>query len=205
MNPPQPHRRSLGNFSLLESTYVKRIFLTLCCFSTLTLIIAFGWGLTIEDVYQRDPAVQRNVSNHMLVGMGALTFSILVHAIVLTYFMGTGRWIEETSHAYQLPGDFFNQNRRLKYRTIPAMVVCILLLVCVGAFGGAADPASSVGFKGWGDLTPGTIHMLIALVTFAINLGMNFWEYIALYRNGEVIDAVLAEVRRIRLERGLAV
>ena len=43
------------------------------------------------------------------------------------------------------------------------------------------------------------------MLTIAANLTVTWLEFRALERNGEIIDQVLAEVRRIRIEKGLAV
>ena len=48
-----------------------------------------------------------------LIGMVALVFTTLVHAIVLTYFMGTGRWLEETCRAYHLRDEHQARSRDL--------------------------------------------------------------------------------------------
>lgn len=184
---------------------MNRIFLPLCVISTIFLVAALVLGLQIGDPKVPDRTVQAGVQYHFLTALAALCFATLVHAIVLTYFMGTGRWLEETSQAYRLPPDFYAEQQRTKYRLIPAMVSCFLLLLTTGAFGAAADPGSPVQFSGWWGLSPSTWHLSFAIATLTINLAVNYWEYVALFRNGEIIAAVLAEVRRIRIEKGLAV
>lgn len=184
---------------------MTRIFLTLCVVSIVALAGAFWLGLEIGDATLRDPVVQKNVGLHILAGLAALVFALLVHAIVLTYFMGTGRWLEETTLAYHLPAAWQQESKSLKYRTVPAMVLCMVLLILTGAFGAAADPASALGFRGWGEFSADTLHMLIALTAAGINLIVNLLEYSALHRNGVIIGEVLQEVRKMRLERGLEV
>lgn len=184
---------------------MKRIFLTLTGLSAIFLIAAFVLGLLVGDPTARDRATQSRVGLHIDAAMGALVFSALVHAIVLTYFMGTGRWIEETSQAYRLSPDFQNENRSIKYRTIPALAGCVTLLVLTGAFGSMADPASGGRFTGWAGLTPATIHFAVAAITVAASLFVHFWEYQSIHRNGEIIESILGEVRRIRQEKGLPV
>ena len=76
-------------------------------------------GLNISDTAVSSPEIQQQVGTHMLIGLGTLTFAALVHAISLTYFMGTGRWVEETSRAYKLPTDFHDENQKIKYRLMP--------------------------------------------------------------------------------------
>ena len=182
-----------------------RIFLPLAFLSTASLLLAMVLGLSIDDPKVRTVAVQAGVQYHFLAALAALVFATLVHAIVLTYFMGTGRWIEETSNAYRLDASIHKKSQNIKYRTIPFMVLCFFLLVITGAFGAAADPASPMQAKGWFGYSPGAIHSIVALTTIVANLYVNWLEFRALERNGDLIDQVLSDVRRIRLENGLAV
>jgi hypothetical protein len=168
-------------------------------------VLTFVLGLQIDDPKVVDRAVQAGVTFHFLSALAALCFATLVHAIVLTYFMGTGRWLEETSQAYRLPGEFLRECQRLKYRVVPGIVGCFLLLLATGAFGAAADPGSPVQFAGWWGFSPALWHRALAMLALVANLGLNYYEYVALFRNSEIIHAVLQEVRRIRLEKGLAV
>ena len=54
-------------------------------------------------------------------------------------------------------------------------------------------------------MPPSTIHLIAALTTMAANVVVNCFEFVALEKNGGLVDQVLAEVRRIRFEKGLAV
>ena len=184
---------------------MTRIFLPLASLSTVTLIIAMVLGLSIDDPKVATSAVQAGVQYHFLTALAALCFATLVHAIVLTYFMGTGRWIEETSNAYKLPATFFQRNQSIKYRTIPAMVGAFVLLLMTGALGAAADPAAPLKFGGWFNLTPDKLHLTGAILAVVANIAVNYMEFLALERNGDIVDEVLVEVKRIRVEKGLAV
>lgn len=182
-----------------------RIFLPLAILSAVVLVIAMALGLSIDDPKDRSAVVQTGIQYHFLMALAALCFVTFVHAIVLTYFMGTSRWIEETSNAYRLPASYFEQNRTIKYRTIPAMVGAFLLLLATGAFGAAADPASTMQSTGLFGVSPATLHLIVAILAITSNIGVNVLELRALERNGEIIEQVLTEVRRIRMEKGLAV
>ncbi|MFQ5734885.1 MAG: hypothetical protein ACE5KM_23365, partial [Planctomycetaceae bacterium] len=114
---------------------MKRIFATLAVVSTAVLLFAFVLGWLIDDPAARDAAVQRIVAWHFLTAVGGLMFAALVHAIVLTYFMGTGRWLEETSQAYRLGDRWTAGGTALKYRTLPWMAVALLMLIVTGGFG----------------------------------------------------------------------
>jgi hypothetical protein len=172
-------------FEINAGDNVVRIFLPLALVSTVTLIAAMMLGLMIEDPKVATAAVQQGVQYHFLTALVALMSTTLVHAIVLTYFMGTGRWIEETSNAYRLPATFRSRSQTVKYRTVPAMVGAFLLLLCTGA--------------------PDKLHLAAAIISVIANIGVNYLEFLALERNGEIVDEVLDEVRRIRVEKGLAV
>ena len=182
-----------------------RIFLPLSFLSAASLIAALMLGFLIDDPKSRSMAVQAGVQNHFLMALAALIFSTLVHAITLTYFMGTGRWIEETSNAYRLDAGFYGRSTKLKYQTIPLMVLCFFLLVMTGAMGAASDPASPMQAKGMWGIPTATIHLALALTTLLTNLLVSWLEYRALEQNGAIVDEVLAEVHRIRASKGLAV
>jgi hypothetical protein len=184
---------------------MARIFLTLAVCSTLTLVVALWLGLGIGDASLRETAVQSRVAVHFLTGVAALVFAVLVHALVITYFMGTGRWLEETCAAYHLGESWQARSRNLKWRLYPAVVGSLLFLIATGALGGAADPASAVGFKGIGALTAAAVHRYAAIATILFNVAANAFEYLALHRNGTLVSEVLLEVHRIRVERGLDV
>ena len=112
---------------------MKRIFTTLAILSTAGLATAFGYGLAIGDA----KALDSGVDLHFGLAMIALILAALVHAIVLTYFMGTGRWMEETTKAYHLDDRWRGESNALKYRTVPAMVVCLGATAAQSLFGKA--------------------------------------------------------------------
>lgn len=182
---------------------MKRIFLTLAVVSTAILAGTFVLGWTIGDAASRDPDVQRRVAWHFLTAVAGLMFAALLHAIVLTYFMGTGRWIEETSQAYRLGEEPMQRSKALKYSTLPWMAGALLLLILTGGFGAVADPASPAGADGFGGISSATLHFLIAALTLAANLFVNVLEYNAIHQNSQLIEDVLANVLRIRKDKGL--
>jgi cobalamin biosynthesis protein CobD/CbiB len=112
--------------------------------------------------------------------------------------MGTGRWIEETCDAYSLGEVARKENIRLKFRVIPGMLVCFLLVLATGAFGAIADPASTT------DVAHAvTIHFTLAVTLLAVNSLVSWIQYRCIARNGDIVDEIVAEVRRIRQERGM--
>ena len=185
--------------------FVKRIFLTLALVANAVLLYVIWRGLNIGDAGAKSPEVQREVGTHMLIGLGALTFTALVHAIALTWFMGTVRFLEETSKAYSLPAEFYHRSRRLKYRMLPGMCICLFLLIGTGALGAIADPATPASLANTLGITDAQTHLVGAIVLLVINLTVTLVEYLAVAGNSQVIEQVLAEVHRVRAERGLPV
>lgn len=172
---------------------------------TMALLAAFWLGWRIGDAGSLDRTVQGRVTLHLLWGLGALCGCVFVHAIVLTYFLGTGRWLEETARAYHLSDEWQQQSYHLKWRLYPWMLLAILWLIVTGAFGAAADPASAVGFTGFAGLSAAQVHLSVAVGALTFNGVVSIIEYRALARNAALVAAVLAEVRRIRLAKGLEV
>ena len=134
---------------------------------------------------------------------GVQTCALPIYAIVFTYFMGTGRWIEETSRVYQLTTSYHDESRRLKYRLLIFITFSFVLLLIAGVFGVGADPASRLSVSGFFGLKAGQVHLGVAVSALLLNLLTNMQEFRSIERNGEIIETVLGDVRRIRAERGL--
>jgi hypothetical protein len=182
---------------------MTRIFTTLSAAATVGLGLAFWLGWQIEDSSTATAAAQARVGRHFLTALGALVFAAFVHALVLTYFMGTGRWLEETCAAYRLGPGWQKSSRELKWRLYPLLVLALVLLVATGALGAAADPASATAFRGVGLLSARQVHLLSAIVTLVVNTLVAAFEFVALQRNGRLVSDVLTLVREKRLEHGL--
>ena len=187
---------------------MKRIFLTLAVLANITMIVALVLGLRVGDPMKShglDPIVNARIGTHILIGLGALTSTTMVHALIFTYFMGTGRWLEETGTAYSLSEEWYKRNQQIKYGILPGILISFLMIVATGCFGAVADPATAVSLEKVVGVSDGTLHFGMAVITWFVTMVINFTQYIAIARNSAVVDGVLAEVRRIRIERGLPV
>lgn len=177
---------------------MNRIFLVLASLANALLVVTLALGWRIGDPRQLDPATTDALSLHFLVALGTSLLVLLVHAVALTYFMGTGRWIEETCGAYRLGDEARRQNVRLKFQVIPGILVCFLLVLVTGAFGATADPAAATNMAG-----AATIHFTLACTLLAVNSGVSWLQYRCIARNGRMVNEIVDEVRRIRREQGL--
>ena len=182
---------------------MTRIFLTLASVSTLLFLAVFVLGLNIGDAMLPESMLLK--SWHLGLAIGGLICATLVHALAVTYFMGTGRWMEDVCKAYQLDGHWHTECRRLKYQVILATFGSFLLLLVTIGFGAAADPGTGMKFRGWASLSPATLHLLVALTTVTANVLANIREFQSIERNGQLVNEIVAKVREIRLARGLPV
>jgi hypothetical protein len=182
---------------------MNRIFLTLAICGTALLVVAFVLGLEIGDPRSVSAATRRMMSLHLLTSVAALIFATLVHAVLLTYFMGTSRWLEEARLAYKLDSRWTDENRRLKYRTIPVMAACLIVLILNIPLGALSVDRTNWALPGGGELSPARVHLVFTILTIVVNVAVNALEYRAIRRNGELIGEVVQEVRRIRQEHGL--
>jgi hypothetical protein len=192
---------------------VNRIFTSLALFSVAFLFAAFLLGLSLQGDKLRDrmdQQAQQRGTVHRLSGIAAGLTVLLVDSIVVTYFIGTSRWCKEVVETYGLDRMFIRRSTKLKRRTFPVAVVSMLIAVGIVALGGAADPGAIMPTPavslhmalldgvGWN-----TLHLIgAALGIMAICLGFLI-EWNKIRANHEIISEVLAEVRRIRTERGL--
>jgi hypothetical protein len=159
-------------------------------------------GFSIEDLHSdHSETMLRWATVHRLVGVASALAVVLVNCIVVTYFIGTSRWCKEVCETYRLAPSHVARSTMLKRRTFPWAVMGMLAMVGVVALGGAADPATlRPGTAAW--VTP---HLVGALAGLAL-VGWSFLvEWQNIHANHAVITDILAEVRRIRAERGLEV
>lgn len=173
---------------------MTRIFSTLAAIVTLSILatIGFGfWSMALDkNEFYRDIYLV-----HFCLGLFTAIGILLVHSIIFTYFLGTGRWVKEVGIAYRLPDEPLPKlTRELKRKTFPPALFSML----IGIATSAAGAGRQLEQWHWG------IHLTLAFLTLAINLWAFRVEYYCVSTNAGVIDAVLDEVDRIRLERGLS-
>jgi hypothetical protein len=179
-----------------------RIFTTLAWFALLMMVAALCLGLYLGDIHgQRDPMVLHLATVHRLLGAAAALVVVLVDSIVVTYFIGTSRWCKEVVETYHLDANLLRRSVLLKRRTFPWALCSMLAVVAVSALGAAADPASGrLGTEAWV-----SIHLVGALTGLAFIAVSFYLQAQNIASHHIVINDILTEVRRIRVERGLEV
>lgn len=185
---------------------VNRIFLYLALFALAFLVATMMLGLWLGDV--RNPAdtvTQRWATIHRLSGVSVGLLLVLVNSIVVTYFIGTSRWCREVVDTYQLDQEFTRRANKIKRSTFPIATISMLVAVGMVALGGAADPGASLQLEPLFGLTWANLHLIGALLgTAVIAFGFTI-EWSNIEEQRALIQAILDEVRRIRVARGLDV
>jgi hypothetical protein len=172
---------------------MTRIFPIIAALGGLTLLASFGSG--VASWLQEGSTTNADLYLlHFVLGLTAALTTLFVHCLVLTYFLGTGRWVKEVCLAYGLPdADMPRRTRDIKRRNTPRVILAMLLTIAAAAAGAGKQ------MQVW----PGTIHFLLACATLVFNIYVFFVEYGNMRLNAWILDSVMAEVERIRAERGL--
>jgi len=173
---------------------MARIFTTLAVFITLGLVATIVVGFVSMPLALLDPRKDDLFLVHFSLGLGTSLVILLVHCIIFTYFLGTGRWVKEVGLAYRLPDENLPKlTRELKRRTFPPALFAMLIAIATLAAGAGAR------LQSW----PWYVHAILAFLTLFVNIWAFRVEWRNLKTNADVIQAVLTEVDRIRAERGL--
>lgn len=177
-----------------QESFMVRIFTVLALVDGLALLTSFTLGVasSLGDAMRR--RADWTFLIHFNLGLFTAIGTLLIHCLIFTYFLGTGRWVKEVGEAYSLPDvPLPRLTRDLKRRTFPPALLAMLITIATAAAGAGAQ------LQTW----PWTIHASLAVLTLAINLWAFRVEYRAVAQNAGVIGDVMREVDRIRSEHGL--
>jgi len=180
---------------------MTRILFTLAFLSLILLVTALTVGLSMGDLYAPRPTEETLAwaTTHRLTGVAAALAVVFVESVIITYFIGTSRWCREVVETYRLNSNAVQASNRLKRRTFPWSLLGMLAVVGIIALGGAADPATGrPNTQAWTDW-----HLVGAIV----GIFLVAWTYLVAWNNivanQAIIQSLVSEVQRIRLERGL--
>src|SRR5205085_3744677 len=100
---------------------------------------------------------------HFWLGLSAVLVTLLVHCLIFTYFLGTGRWVKEVALAYRLPDEPLPRlTRELKRQTFPVALAAMLVTIATSAAGAGVQ----LRLPGW----PWQLHLGLAVATLLVNL-----------------------------------
>jgi hypothetical protein len=173
---------------------MTRTFFALAGLVTLGMLTTIGAGLWL--FVSDDPGRRADIFIvHFVLGLTTALGILLVHCIIFTYFLGTGRWVKEVGIAYKLPDAAWpKMTRELKRATFPPALFAMLFGIATAASGAGAQ------LQAW----HWSIHATLAFATLLVNLWAFRIEWQNVTINAQVIQAVLDDVDRIRAAQGLA-
>lgn len=173
---------------------MNRIFLGLASLQAAALVLTAAFGFTFDAQGPAPPY-------HWHAGLWTSVLTLFLHSLVLTYFIGTGRWVREVGEAYGLPDYWHRRSWASKVRSIAFALVSMLLVIAAAASGAATDPGATVRLHRWMGLSGATLHLVTSIVAIAANAVSYVFEYRAIRENGAIIEEVMQEVARIRAAR----
>lgn len=173
---------------------MTRIFTSLALLNTAALLVTYVIGWVSRG---RGSVMNPDDSTyliHFVLGLFTAVGTLLVHCLIFTYFLGTGRWVKEVTIAYVLPDEpWHKETRELKRKVFPPALGAMLITIAAAAGGAGAQ------LREW----PWQVHATLATIALLVNLWAFFVEYRIVTANAVVLDGVLKEVDRVRAERGL--
>jgi H+/gluconate symporter-like permease len=171
---------------------VTRIFAVLATLTACALLVAFGLGMTqlVEPIPQRQAwrSFSLPVSWHIVAALVASVLVLLVHCLVFTYLLGTGRWVKEVSQAYGVPQEEgIAASRQLKRQAYPSAMLAMLVVIFTAGSGAAihTDPDSWIGLT----------HPVLSVLTLLANGWAFVREYQVIRANQAVLDRMMSFVQ----------
>jgi hypothetical protein len=171
-----------------------RIFSVLAVANAIGLLASYTLGWVSVAHHSRLNPESLIPDLHIYCGLFTAICTLLVHCLIFTYFLGTGRWVKEVTLAYDLPDEPLHKTtRELKRKTFPPALFAML--------GTHAAAAAGMGVlvQEW----PWPVHFSLATLAIVLNAWAYWVEVRALFQNDKILAAIYVEVDRVRAERGL--
>jgi hypothetical protein len=173
---------------------MTRILSTLAVLDVLALLASVLTGVMSRSQEAATNAGDALYLIHFTVGLFTAIGTLLVHCIIFTYFLGTGRWVKEVKLAYGLPDEPWPKlTRELKRRTFPPALMAMLVTIAAAAAGAGTQ------LKEWN----WQIHFGLSVTSLAVNLWAFYVEFRDVRINANILIEVLLAVDHKRADLGL--
>ncbi len=183
---------------------MNRYFVALLLLLLGLFVVTMVLGLQLPQDRQALALEQRpQVRTHLLLGLVTAVVGMLVHGIVITYFVGTSRWCREVTETYRLEPDCNLQSQQLKRRTFPVTLAAMLSLVVLVALGAASDPTSQVSPEAFAGLRWSDLHLAAAFLVLGLQAVAAWFQWTNIVENQRVIRRLVEQVQAIRRAKGL--
>ncbi|GEM_PF-2132608 len=148
---------------------------------------------------QQLTAILRRSSMHFLYLVVTSLVCTLVSSVTITYFIGTSRWAREVVEAYELETELALRSLRLKRCSFPWALLGICTALVLATLAGAANPAVRLlAAADWQSYYQVAAAVGLAVIAFSFHRQARY-----LSANYQLIQEIVTEVKKIRVERGL--
>ncbi|MBI82444.1 MAG: hypothetical protein CMJ81_04545 [Planctomycetaceae bacterium] len=148
---------------------------------------------------QQLAVILRRSSIHFLYIVVTSLVCTLVSSVTITYFVGTSRWAREVVEAYGLETEFAIRGSRFKRCSFSWALLGICAVLVLATFAGAANSAVRlVEAADWQLHYQVVASLGVAVIAFSFHRQARY-----LSANYQLIQEIVMEVKRIRVEHGL--
>lgn len=166
---------------------MSRILVGLIISYVIVVAAAFTGGVMIRD--------GRTLAVHFGLGLFVTLFTCLVHCIVLTYFVITGKLIKQAVLRGHHGNDYIRRSQAAKGRVSLFGVLAMATALAGAATGAWANVGSGE------TLHRGPMHMIVELLAIGCNVLAFGLYYVHIHRNARLVDEVFARLSESREHR----
>lgn len=146
----------------------------------LALVGVILLGMTHFQGLKADNFEKVTVHPHIGWALGTSIYLMVLHSVLLIYFLGTGFAIKEATEEFGISGEYLTRARALKMRVFPATTLAIGLVVLSIILGAAAFTSSS----------DGSVHKSVAYAAILVNLGVFYIQFLSVSENGRMMEEI---------------
>lgn len=121
---------------------------------------------------------------HFVVALGATVLTLLVHCLVLLYFMGTGKSLQEAVDAHKLDPEIITWTRTAKRRVFPLLGAAAVTTVATAIVGGGVDTGK----------VPALVHGALGTLAVVLNVWAFYRQILVIGENSVIIGDVKKKI-----------
>jgi uncharacterized membrane protein len=149
-------------------------------FVLLALVGVVLLGLTLFQGQKADNLEKETVTPHIGWALGTSIYLMVVHSVIVIYFMGTGFAIKEATDEFQIPEEYLARARALKMKVFPVTTLAIALVVLSIILGASQFTSNNEG----------SLHKTLAYLTIFLNFGAFYLQFLSVWENGKMMEEI---------------
>jgi len=154
---------------------MKEIFLALALAAVVLL------GITLYQGQKADLLDKESVHPHIGWALVTGIYLMVLHSIVITYFMGTGFAVKEAVEEHGIQEGFLTRARAFKIRVFPLTTLAILSVIVTIILGTSAFTSTN-GSAG--------THRSVAYLTIFLNFVVLYVQFLTISENGKLLEEI---------------